>query len=109
MLVHILRQVPYTFAGMIAGTLVMDITKRPLNRIGPGTVGGYIEQLKPPMHRKPLLDFGSFVDLGVVGDDGKVSKERRGVRAIQGVEQIKKEPGLLAIPHTMGDLPGGNV
>ena len=39
MLVHILHQVPDAFAGMIPGTLVMDITKGSLNGIRPGTVG----------------------------------------------------------------------
>lgn len=40
MLFHILHQVPDAFAGMIAGTLVVDVPKRSLNRIGQRTVGG---------------------------------------------------------------------
>ena len=40
MLFYIPDEVPEAFAGVIAGTLVMDVAKRPLNRIGPGTGGG---------------------------------------------------------------------
>ena len=40
------------------------------------------------MGGEPLLNFSGFVNLGVVGDDGEVSKERRGVRAIEGQRMV---------------------
>jgi|SoiMethySBSTD1v2_1073268.scaffolds.fasta_scaffold99218_4 hypothetical protein len=53
------------------------------------------------MGGQPLLDFGGLVDLGVVGDDGEVSKERRRVGAIKRLQQVKEKPGLLRY-HTQG-------
>jgi hypothetical protein len=58
------------------------------------------------MGGQPLLDFGGLVDLGVVGDDGEVSKERRRVGAIKRLQQVKEKPGLLTLPHTRGEGAG---
>ena len=57
------------------------------------------------MGGQPLLDFGGLVDLGVVGDDGEVSKAERRVCLIKRLEQVEKEPGLLTIPHTRMMVP----
>ena len=56
-----------------------------------------------------MLNFSGFVNLGVVGDDGEVSKERRGVRPVEGLQQIEKEPGLFALPRTLRDGSRGDI
>ena len=61
------------------------------------------------MGREPRLDFRGFVNLRVVGDNGEVSKERGGVRAIERGEQINKKSSLFAIPPTMGDGARGQL
>ena len=40
MALDILDQMPYPFAGVVAGTVVMDIAKGSLDRVGARTVGG---------------------------------------------------------------------
>ena len=109
MALHILNQLPDLFASVVTGTLIMDIAKSALNWIGAWTIGRQVEQLKPGVGREPPLDLACVVNLGIVGDDREVREKRRGVRLIKGLEQVKKEPALLAIPDTMGDGPGGDV
>ena len=61
------------------------------------------------MGGQPLLDFLGFMQLGIVDDDRQVGKERGGVGPIERVEQLKKQPGLFAVPHTMGDYACGQI
>ena len=109
MLLNVLHQMPHPFAGVVARTFIMDIAKRPLNRIGARAVGRQIEELKARMRRQPLFDFSSLVNLGIVDHDGEVHKEGRRVSTIQRVEQIQEEPGSFSLPDTVGDGPRGEV
>ena len=52
----------------------------------------------------PLLDPLGLMQRGVSDHDRQVSKERGEVRPIKRVKQLKKQPGLFAIPHPMGDV-----
>jgi len=47
------------------------------------------------MGGEPLLNFDRFVNLGVVGDDGEVRKERRGVRAMKVSSRSRNRPVCL--------------
>ena len=56
---------------------------------------------------EPLFHLACVVNLGIVGDDGEMEEEWRGVGPSERVEQVEEEAGLLALPHTMRDGPGG--
>ena len=58
---------PDAVAGVIAGTLGVDIAKGAFNRIGVGTIGRQIQERKARMGSQPLLDFLSLMQLGVIG------------------------------------------
>ena len=109
MLFDILDEVPHAFTGVVPGTFIVDIAKSPLNRIGIRAIGWQIQHCEARMGGQPLLDFGGLVDLGVVGDDGEVSKERRRVGAIKRLQQVKEKPGLLTLPHTRGEGAGSRA
>ena len=61
------------------------------------------------MGGEPLLHFLGFMQLRVINHDGELRKERGRRGAIKCIEQLKKQPGLFALPHTMGDCPGSDV
>ena len=46
---HIPDEAPHLFAGVVTRTVVMDIPKGPLNRIGIGTIGRQIQQCEAGM------------------------------------------------------------
>ena len=52
-----------------------------------------------------MLDLARVKNLGVIGHDREMREERRGVDPIERLEQVEKEPGLLAIPHLMVMVP----
>ena len=109
MLFDILDQVPDAVASVIARTFIVDIPEGPLNGIGLGTVGWEVKHLKAGMGSEPLLHFLGFMQFRVIDHDGELHKERDGVRPIESVEQLKKQPSLFTIPHTVGDHSGGDV
>jgi hypothetical protein len=109
MLFDILDQVPDTFARVIARTFILDIPTGPLNGISLGTVGRSVQPRKAGMGSEPRLHFLSFMQLRVIDHDGELRKEWRGMRLIERIEQLKKQPGLFAIPDTLRDPPGGDV
>ena len=109
MLFHVFDQVPDAFAGVVARTFVRDIPTGACNRIGRRAIGRQLQQLEAGMGSQPLLDFLRFMEFGVVDHAPEVVKEWRGRGAIERVEEFQEEACLLAVPHTMGDLSGGDV
>jgi len=57
------------------------------------------------MGGEPLLDFLGVGNLGIIGDDGEVREERRRVRAIERLQQVEEEPGLLGYHTQWGIVP----
>ena len=100
---HILPQMPHPFAGVVRGTFVMDLATGPLDRIGPWTGGRSVEQLQAGMSSEPRLHFLSRMQFRVIDPEGEVGTERRGRRPSQRLQQVKKKPGLVAIPHPLRD------
>ena len=80
----------------------MDISKGALNRIGVGTISRQIQELKAGMSRHPVLHFLGFMEFCVIDHDGELHKEWGRMGAIKGIEQLKQQPGLFAIPHYNG-------
>jgi len=109
MLFHIPDEMPDACAGVGARTFVMDIAKGAFNRIGLGAISRQIQQLEAGMRSPPRLDFLGLMQLGVIDHDRQVGKERGGVGPIERVQQLKKQPGLFALPHTMGDCSCSQV
>ena len=95
MLFHVVDQVPDAFAGVVAGTFVVDIPKGALNRIGIGAISRQIQQLEAGMRGQPLLDFLGFMELRIIDDDGEVGKERGGMGASERIEEFQEEPRLF--------------
>ena len=61
------------------------------------------------MSNPPLRDFLGLVELGVVDHDREEGEVRRRVRAIECLQQVAEEAGLLALPHTRSDGPGAQI
>src|SRR5215510_8687875 len=101
MLFDILYQSPKLLARMVTGTFVMHIPKIPLDWVGVGAVGGQVEQSEAGMGRQPLLHLPGVVNLGVVDDDRKTGKRRCRVGSVERGQQVHKQPGSFAVPHTM--------
>src|SRR6266511_3525575 len=78
---------------VIARTLLMDIPKGALNRIGLGAIGWQEEQLEAGMRRQPPLDRLGLVNAVVVHDHGDFSELRRWVEPLQTVQQ-RPEQGV---------------
>ena len=96
MLFHVFDQVPHAFAGVVAGTVIMDIPKGSLNGISIGARRWQIEQFEAGMSSQPRLDSLGFMELRIIDHDGEVGKEWRGLRAIKCVEEFQEEARLLA-------------
>ena len=94
---------------MVARTFIVDIAEGPFNGIGIGTGGWSIQHREAGMSSHPLLDFLGFMQLRLIDYDGQRRKERHGVCPLERGEQLNKQPGLFALPHTMGDHTGGDV
>src|SRR5438876_10326873 len=93
MLLHIPDQIRDAGALMITGTLVMDIPKGALNRIGLGAVSRQEEQLEAGMCRQPALDRLGLVNAVVVHDHPDFAELRLWVQPIQVVQQ-RPEQGV---------------
>ena len=62
MLLYVLHQLMEAFPCVVPSTLVVYIAKRPLNGIGPRTVGWQPEHLKTRVTRQPLFDGFRFMN-----------------------------------------------
>ena len=91
MLLDVLDEVPQTLTRMVTGALIVDITKGPLNGVGPGAVGGQVEQLEAGMCGQPLFDLRRVVNFGIVGHHREVGECPSRVGVVQGVEQVQEE------------------
>src|SRR5438128_9538834 len=106
MLLHIPDQIREAGALMITGTLVMDIPKGPLNRIGLGAVSRQEEHLEAGMCRQPLLDRLGLVNAVVVHDHPDFSELRLWVQPLQAVQQRPEQGVGLAWARAL-DQPSG--
>ena len=101
MLLHVPDQIREAGALMITGTLVMDIPKGALNRIGLGAVGRQEEHLEAGMRRQPALDGLGLVNTVVVHDHPDLSELRRWVEPLQTVQQRPEQGVGLARARAM--------
>src|SRR6266540_6856242 len=81
---------------VIARTLLMDIPKGALNRIGLGAIGWQEEQLKAGMGGQPPLDRLGLVNAVVVHDHGDFGELRLWVPPVQLSQQRPEQPVRLA-------------
>jgi hypothetical protein len=102
---HLLPQLPARFARMVARTLVMHIAKRAPTRIGAGTGGRQVEQLKARRGREPRPNFLGVRNLGVIGYDREAREERHRGGPSERLAQGEEEAGLFAIPYPGGIVP----
>ena len=49
------------------------------------------------------------MNLGIIGHDGQVGEARRGVRSIEGFQQVEEKPGLLTVPDTLREGAGSQI
>ena len=79
----VLHQVAEAFAFVVPCALIMHITERPLNGVGPWTVGRQPEQLKTGVAYQPLLHRFGFMDTVVIHHDRDTRDLGSWVRAVQ--------------------------
>jgi hypothetical protein len=70
-LLNIASQFLQVCARVIPGALILPIPKRPLDRVGPGTIGREKQQLYTGRPGQPLPHCFGFMAIAMIHDDGQ--------------------------------------
>jgi hypothetical protein len=109
MVFHVGHQIGSSFALMIAGTAVMHVAERALNRVRAGTVGRQQEQGKPWVGSQPLLNSPGLMDLIVIHDDIEPHVRLGGISLIEAPEQITEQGVSFARPKAVVPRASGLI
>jgi len=109
MVFHIGHQIGSPLAQMIAGTAVMHLTERALNRVRAGTVGRQQEQGHARVGSQPWLTSPGFMDRKVIHDDREPPILLGGILLIEEPEQFTEQGVRFARPAAVVQRAGGQV
>ncbi len=109
MLLDVLHQITEAFPFVVPCTLVVYITKRPLNGVGPRTVCRRPEHLKTGVTGQPLFDSFRFMNTVIIRDhiDARYLSSR--VRGVQQSQEITKQPIVFTRAESIEQLAGGQM
>ena len=101
-----LHQVTEAFSCVVPCALVMHITERSLNGIGPWTIRWQPQQFKAWVTGQPLLDGFGFMNTVVIDDDIDARHCGCSIRGVQQSLEVPKQPIVFSRTKTIQHFAG---